>query len=348
VIERYGKPSGPLLSLKKEFIDNNDLFLKKSTEINSVYSTQIKRKQCKNCGKKLSDTVGFVKQRIQYVICGYCGHLNGKNQDTKEFCSALYADDGGESYGKNYASQDKKDYEQRANEIYRPKAEFLLDSLKESGEKVDQITVSDLGAGSGYFVSALIQSGMINAKGFEVSEAQVELGNSMMNNNRLSSHDLDQTLNIASTIESDVVTMIGVLEHLKNPREILRALQKNSNVRYLYISVPLFSPTVFFEMVFPDVMQRQLTAGHTHLYTESSLKWMANEFGMIKKSAWWFGSDIFDLYRDILVELNKKTENTGMVSVWNNMFIPMIDAMQLVIDKKHLSSEVHMLLKFED
>ena len=347
MIERYGKLSAPLLLLKKDFISNNDLILKKSVEINKIYSTQAKRKNCKNCNSVLSDTVGFVKQNIQYIVCDLCGHLNGENQDSDEFCNAIYADDGGKSYAKNYTPKGKGDYEKRVNDIYLPKAEFLLDSLRTFGESIDNIRIVDLGAGSGYFVNSLTQLGVIDSNGFEVSETQVAMGNKMMGEDRLKTHSIDQTAVIANTIKADVVSMIGVLEHLQNSREILKALHDNNSVRYLYISVPLFSPTVFFEMVFPELMQRQLSAGHTHLYTESSLNWMADEFGMKKIAAWWFGSDMIDLYRNVVVQIGKQPETEKMTQVWSDMFSPIIDALQLEMDKKHLSSEVHMLFKFE-
>ena len=347
MINHYGKPSGPLLLLKKDFIDNNDFFLKKGLEINKVYTEQEERKRCKNCDYQLKNAVGFTKQSVQYALCGRCGHLNGLNQDTNKFCNALYTDAGGEDYAKNYTSRDKDSYNERVDNIYIPKVEFLLDSLKEVESTIDNLKIVDFGAGAGYFVSALMRSGVTNPSGFEVSDVQVDLGNMMMEKKLLTSHSIQETIAIASTVKADVVTMIGVLEHLQNPRDILRALCQNQHVKYLYISVPLFSPTVFFEMVFPDVMQRQLSSGHTHLYTESSLNWMSDEFDMEKVAAWWFGTDMVDLYRNIKVRLEKQTETRSMTTIWSEMFLPIIDALQLEMDKKNLSSEVHMLFKFK-
>ena len=45
--------------------------------------------------------------------------------------------------------------------------------------------------------------------------------------------------------------------------------------------------------------------------------------------------------------LEKQPETEKMTQVWSDMFSPIIDALQLEMDKKHLSSEVHMLFKFE-
>ena len=159
---------------------------------------------------------------------------------------------------------------------------------------------------------------------------------------------MHETVDLAASVDSDIVSLIGVLEHLQNPRDILDALKNNKNVRFLYISVPMFSPCVFFEMVFPVVMQRHLSNGHTHLYTEGSLQWMAKEFAMQQVAAWWFGTDMVDLFRCITVHLNKQIETKRMLADWTKMFAPLIDVMQAEMDKKHLSSEVHMLFKFTD
>ena len=51
-----------------------------------------------------------------------------------------------------------------------------------------------------------------------------------------------------------------------------------------------------------------------------------------------------DLHRSITVML-KKTKNQKFISQWDSMFVPLIDKLQLEIDKKHISSEVHILFK---
>lgn len=347
MIERYSKPSGPLLSLKQNFFDENDALLEKGQEINRIYIQQPKRDRCKNCDNRLEDG-NFSKQEITYSFCLKCGHLNGLHQDTVDFCSFVYTNAGGASYSDNYSSKNKIAYLQRVKDIYMPKATFLRDSLSELGESPNFLTYSDFGAGAGYFVSALTNISIRNVAGYEVSDSQVNLGNSMMQQELLNRHSLDETVNLAASVHSDIVSMIGVLEHLQNPREILDALKNNKNVRFLYISVPMFSPCVFFEMVFPVVMQRHLSSGHTHLYTEGSLQWLAKEFDMQQVAAWWFGTDMVDLFRCITVQLNKQVETKKMVADWTKMFAPLIDVMQAEIDKKHLSSEVHMLFKFID
>ena len=141
------------------------------------------------------------------------------------------------------------------------------------------------------------------------------------------------------------MSLIGVLEHLQNPRSAMAHIQKNKNIKYVYLSVPLFSLSVFLEMMSNDVYHRQLHGGHTHLYTEKSLQYLAQEFGFDIMSEWWFGTDIVDLYRHIFINLEKKQSSSKLINSFKEMLLPLIDSMQLELDKKHCSSEVHLLLK---
>jgi hypothetical protein len=346
VILRYGKPSGPLLALKQRFIDENDLLLEEDREINRVYVQQPIRTSCKNCDYSLGDQA-FAKQGVAYALCTRCGHLNGLHQDTGTFCAAVYTDDNGDSYAKNYSAKDKRAYFQRVDDIYVPKVDFLCKSLSQLEETAETLRYADFGAGSGYFVCALRTQGIDRVQGFDVSKTQVDFGNTMMEQDLLRAHSLEETVNLAELVDADVVSMIGVLEHMQQPRKILDALRHNPRVSFLYLSVPTFGLTVFFEMVFPDVMQRQLSQTHTHLYTSQSLDWLAKEFDMRQVAAWWFGTDMMDLFRNVTVELEKKPDTKNMVEPWAKVFTPLMDAMQLEIDKKHLASEVHMLFQFK-
>ena len=347
MFERFGKSSEALMNLKQDFFNNNNKLLKKAQKINSVYISQPRRDRCKNCDYSIKN-ISFSKQKVEYGLCEQCGHLNGLHQDTSKFCESVYTDDGGTDYASNYNSKDIKEYNKRVGDIYVPKAEFLCESLRYSGEVSENLSYADFGAGSGFFVDALLKTGNINVTGYEVSKAQVLLGNKMGEHKNLIVHSIEETVNIAASVNAEVVSMIGVLEHLQNPREVLSSLRNNSNVCYFYLSVPLFSPCVFFEMVFPTIMQRHLTSGHTHLYTESSLKWMAIEYDLEPVSAWWFGTDMVDLYRNIEVRLKQQNETKNMANYWSKMITPLIDSMQSAIDEKHLSSEVHMLYKFKE
>jgi hypothetical protein len=341
---RYGKPSAVLLQHKQAFFKENDAKITEFGRLAHLYTSQPRRVECKNCEARLGETT-FEKFGVEYVFCTRCGHLNGAHEDTNAFCEALYTEDEGRAYGSVYAAIDGAAYRKRVNDIYLPKALFLAEALKEQGEDPAVTRFVDMGAGSGYFVAALLAAGMSQVKGFEVSKSQVDLGNANLGRELLIRHRLSDVMGVASSLEADVVSLIGVLEHLQRPRDVLRGLKDNPTVRYLFLSLPLFSPSVFFEMVFPEVMPRQLVGAHTHLYTETSIDYLCTEFGFARKAEWWFGTDVVDLYRSVSVMLGKRVGSRNMVSVWDRIFRPVMDDVQLAMDRHRLASEVHLLLK---
>jgi hypothetical protein len=345
-VKRYSKPFGKLLDFKREFFDSNDSKLEEFRNIASIYSSQPRRLACKNCGYQLdvSPSGCFVKLRVEYCLCSRCGHCNGAYEDTDAFCRSLYTDDRGESYAKNYAAVDTQQYRNRVSEIYLPKANFLRDALAEIGER--PVRLADFGAGAGYFVSAAMECGFSDVTGYEPSETLVNLGNAMMGSNRLIGHDLSDVVTLIERSDATVASFIGVLEHLQKPRDILKALSDNDHIKYVFFSVPLFSPTVVLESIFQEVMPRHLTGRHTHLYTENSIQYFCDEFRFNRKSEWWFGLDICDLYRSVLISLQKaNTTNAALQTYWTESFMPLIDELQNVLDKRQACSEVHMLLE---
>ena len=140
--------------------------------------------------------------------------------------------------------------------------------------------------------------------------------------------------------------MIGVLEHLQDPISILKTIKENKFIKYIYLSVPIFGPSVFFEILSPNTFHRQLSRDHTHLYTNESLEWLCKNTGFDRVSEWWFGQDMMDLYRHILVHAKKNNELSVKASdLFKSMLSPIIDSLQLTIDKQKLSNEIHLLLK---
>lgn len=339
---RYGKKN--ILDLKSGFFESNDALREGLLQINAVYAEQPARTNCKLCSEALPAEGGFRKLGVAYVVCPCCGHLNGRHEDTDAFCAAVYSDAGGAAYGKNYTNADAESYRNRTGEIYVPKARFLLDALSKHPSFAD-LRFADLGAGSGYFVSALQKCGVANVTGYEVAESQVSFARQMNPQINMVAHSLDEICGLVAGLKAEVVSMIGVLEHLREPRTVLAALQGNPEVQYLYISVPLFSPCVIFEALFPEVMPRQLAGGHTHLFTEASLAHMAGEFGLESVAEWWFGTDMMDLFRSLVVQAGKTEDLEYLKDFAAGALYDSLDELQLVLDRKHLSSEVHILYK---
>lgn len=81
-----------------------------------------------------------------------------------------------------------------------------------------------------------------------MSSNQLKLVNSMLEANSIIEVGIIDLVDMISNTKSKLVSMIGVLEHLTNPREILKAISEIPHIKYYYISVPLFSFSVFFEI----------------------------------------------------------------------------------------------------
>ena len=341
---RYGKPSGALLEHKTAFFEQNDDLLAENERIAEIYARQPRREACKNCLHPLGQK-DFTKLGIDCMICSRCGHLNGAHEDTEEFCAAIYTEGDGAAYAKNYSESDQEAFGKRVKDIYLPKAEFLSDALRELSIPPDETPITDIGAGSGYFVAAAREAGFASVHGFEVSRTQVDLANKNLGEGSVTLHSLDEIEEIVDGLETPVVSLIGVLEHLRDPRALLKAVKRNSKVEYLYLSLPLFSMTVMIELLFPKIMQRHLAGGHTHLYTESSIDWICGEFGYERVSEWWFGLDLVDLHRTFAVSLQQVDASGRATDIWSDKFLAALDAMQLALDEKRMSSEVHILLR---
>lgn len=345
MFKQYGKSSASLFRQKQSFFNENDKHVKEQREISDIYVQQPARVRCKNCDGHLKAAHDFIKNGIGYKICGTCTHLNGAYEDTDEFCNVVYTGDEGKDYAQNYEVGDIAKFNYRLTSIYIPKAEFLYTSLINDSAEPHKMKYLDFGSGSGYFVGALKKIGLNHINGTEVSKYQVDFGNKMIGLELLSVHGMSETNSLLQEADAEVVSLIGVLEHLQDPRSALAHIQKNNHVKYLYLSVPLFSLSVFLEMLSPDVYHRQLHGGHTHLYTEGSLQYLAEDFGFEIISEWWFGTDMVDLYRNIFVHMEKNQCSSELINSFQEMMLPAVDAMQLELDKKHSSSEVHLLLK---
>ena len=345
-MQQFGKAILPLLRHKMSYFEENDAILENSRRIGRIYREQPLRELCKNCDERKSpQCLEFKKQEIDYWFCERCGHVNGAHDDSDTFCKQVYTGEGSENYAKNYATQSKEEYNRRLDDIYLPKAKFLLNALQKEGRDGMQETYVDFGAGSGYFAGALAKLGVLSVSGYEPSPHQVEFGNRMLSTPVLKCTPLEEFDTLAATTKSTVVSMIGVMEHLQRPRKMFESLAENPSVDYVFILIPFMSPAVFFELMFLEVVQRVLAGRHTHIYTRESFQWLCNEFGFEECAAWWFGTDMADMYRDVFVTLKKQGQDERLIERWKEMFLSMIDDMQLIVDKHKICSEGHILLK---
>ena len=329
-IIKYSKKISDVSEIKKDFFSVNKDYLKKAIKENELYISQIKRKNCKNCNFKINKVI-FESHKVKYTICSRCSHLNGIYEDTNDFINKIYLTE----EGSNYVFPYKKDFNLRVKKIYTPKIDFLKDTLKK------KFSLIEIGCGAGHFIKAC-ENKKIKAKGFDVNKDLIDIGKKHLKKNKVELIDQKKIFDVIKDSKEDVVTMISTLEHLQHPNLILKYI-KNSNIKYLYIVVPLFSFSSLVENVFRNVYPRQLSGSHTHLYTKESIDYMVKKNNFKILGEWWFGTDISDLFRSML--LNSKYNDKKYLDHYKFFFGDHVDELQNVLDKKKLSCEVHMVLK---
>ena len=329
---KYSKSLNDIFRLKNDFFKNDKFLLKQADDWNKFYSIQTRRKKCKNCKKKIDKSL-FKSHFASYSICKKCGHLNGMNEDTDKFNQFIYKDNGGEKFSKFYT----KNYNKRVKNISTPKLDFLLDVIKKKPNKL-----IDLGCGAGHFVKAC-EKRSIDAVGYDVNKTMVNLGNKLIKKNKIYNFDIDDIYSKVLNSKEDVISIIGVIEHLKYPEKIFENFKKSKS-KYLYIAVPLLSLSVFLEHAFQNVFPRVLGGVHNHLYTEKSLKYIITKNKLKIVGEWWFGTDIMDLVRFIRVKSNPKNKRE-FDKYFNNFILSIMDDLQKVLDQKKICGDVHMVIK---
>ena len=337
---KYGKSVGDILAIKSDFFEHNEEMLEMSHRQADALLAQNKRMECKICHEPIKGDILYTSQRMSYYLCPKCGHVNSAYEDTDDFAKRVYLED---TYENNYSEADKKKYAHRLDTIYIPKAEFLIKSLEEDGLPKKDIKLLDDGAGSGYFVGAMRKLD-VEASGIEISSAQVGFANAMNGEEVLRQADSDKIAGILKTTDANVLSFIGVFEHIINLDEVLMSIRENKNIKYVYLSVPMFSMSCVFEASHQKCYNRHAGGTHTHLFSDSSLSFMADKMGFEELASWKFGSDMMDLYRMICVSL-EQNGNSALKDYFAPKFLKMIDDLQLTVDKNEFASEIHLILK---
>lgn len=260
-MKKFGKSYENIAQFKNSFVSDNVKHLGENTKIGEIYKQQPKREKCKICKRKITNSKVFVSHGIQYSICELCGHINGAYQETDDFTHKIYENI---NYGENYYVESLEIFKKRMEEIYLPKVQFMEEIFEEENIEYKDLQYLDVGAGSGYFVGALCNKGL-NALGIEISSIQVEYGNKMLGSNYLKKIDENLIAKYILEAKEQVISFIGVLEHVVDLDGILEALSKNENIKYIYFSVPMFSYSVMWEATHPNVFNR-LLGGGTYSY----------------------------------------------------------------------------------
>jgi SAM-dependent methyltransferase len=336
---KYSKSSSFYLNGKKSYFIENDKLLSDALKRNKLYTKQPERMLCKICRVHLDKKVDFNSHGVDYIFCDNCSHLNGKFEDTPDFAEKIYIKNDGDEYSLNYFDIN---WNQRVFEIYAPKVEFLIDSIGNN-----DFEILDIGCGSGYFVCAALEKNL-SATGLDVSKKMIDFGNEIMskkfNSKPLTLVDELGFFDAIKNSNADVISAIGVIEHLREPQKFFDAFKK-SKAQFIYYSVPMFSFSTVLENIFKKVYPRQLSGGHTHLFTETSILEMHKIMEVESIAEWRFGTDAMDLYRHVKTMLLKNNASQILIDLIDTGLGENLDQIQATFDKNHFCSEIHSLVR---
>ena len=342
-VSRYGKSFQKLFAHKQQMFENNDNMLIEAERLMAFYQLQPNRVICKICDTSIDGLGAKIyhgKLKIEYTQCTYCGHFNGLHQDANQYMNTLYREAGGEAYGQNYKPLAQSDFDSRVNDIYLPKAQYLFDIapiIKDPG------VFLDIGCGTGHFASALLSMGLKSVTGVDVSSTQISIARKLVAGADFGVVEPDAIGDFVDSIRPRFVSLVGVLEHLQDPVKMLTRIKNCKSVEVVFLSVPMYSLTVLIEAAFVNVFPRQLSGGHTHLFTQQSLDYVSREILDFNIAGdWWFGTDAIDLYRALLVNLGQSQPFAQLEL--KRLMGSVLDELQLVFDKAKLCSEVHRVL----
>jgi hypothetical protein len=327
---RLGKPLD-ILALKLNTIEEfQSHVLRAKSEAVDWYGRAdlVTVSQCPICGSARIDPAPSLEvYSVEFRRCLDCDHFMVSRRPSAEFIEEFYTADS--TYATVY--RDKRTSETRVQQVSAPKAKWVVEQFSALyGRKPRSLL--DVGAGGGHFVRACRGLG-IKARGIEINQLASEFCRTQFGF-ELEKADFIKDWRAFAPV--DVITFWGVIEHVVEPLEFLKAAQSAvaQEEALVVAEVPrwdCFSTAV--QTSFPDSVFRHLNpVGHIHVFSDTSLAAAFESCGLGPVAAWYFGLDAFELTSQIAYHLGKLEvlETLGR-------HLPILQSM---IDRGRLSDEM--------
>lgn len=335
MIERYGKEID-LSKLKGNILRDLPEHVAKVKEMAQKLSDQYQlesQPNCYVCDKADRSIIAEILE-FTYVQCKNCKHIYTTHRYSNEAIIDFYRKN--EYYSQTtYANEETCFY--RRDNVAKPKVEFIEEFVDGKG------TWIDVGAGIGDLVSVLKEKGW-NAIGLEISDSSVAFSRKIFDIELLN-QTFEEFIGNNSEMKGgvEVISFIGVLEHVTNPMELLNLahdfLSEDGIVVYQGPNGTSLSSQI--QTVFPENVFRHMSPlEHIQLFTKESMHKMAELSGFEPVGMWFHGMDIYELLNN-LVLLNQDVADSGFYqSIIANM-----NELQFVLDRKELSDRLIMVAK---
>jgi hypothetical protein len=294
------------------------------------------RKNCIICAKHLNGEF-FLHRKIKFIMCNNCGHIQTHIIPPSKYSETDFSD--------VYPKLSLKEYNDRRKRIYLPKLKWIINSLKKLGYAEDQLhgmRWAEMGAGAGYFISSLLDSGYNNVIGFDADKELVKYANSV-NRGKKIIHYRGELSNALDQFPADIYVSFFVLEHIKNTYQFISRLKKTSKNKIFIFSVPVFGLTHLLENIFENNSPRSLDGiQHAQIYTDQSIQYSMEKAGFEIVSQWIFGQDANDFTRYLICNLHEKFSKKALEKIHAD-YRRLENSFQNCLDKLKLSDQRHVL-----
>jgi 2-polyprenyl-3-methyl-5-hydroxy-6-metoxy-1,4-benzoquinol methylase len=224
-----------------------------------------------------------------YVRCLNCSHIYCQTPAAARFLEGLYSGRAKERCIQNLVYLDESIFNQRIGQIARPKVEFINNILAGRGLWVD------VGCGAGEILIAAKETGW-RVKGIETDKNEAAFARSRglkVIGSALTVKTVERYLKGAN-----LVSLINILEHLKQPCLLLVAIARSiPRDSHIVMEVPRHpSISSFCAQAFPDLAARHLyPPNHLHVFSERSAALLLERAGLKLIAIWNFGQDFYAL-----------------------------------------------------
>lgn len=271
-----------------------------------------------------------------YHECSNCGHIYMQRQPTADSLIKFYSGKGEDTtiQGETYIGEQR--FRERIKQIVLPKVSFCLEYIDPIGKWMD------CGCGTGELLSALT-SFDIECFGIEMDVDEINFAYEQ----GLTVYQGDvHSVNKELFDNVQVISMINILEHLKNPSCLLKTLSSYIDVgSYFVIEVPRHpSLSSYNSLVFPELTYRHLYApDHLHIFTECSMLKMLENSGLEIVAVWEFGQDFKDFVS--ISAIKNDLAGNEFVDEIMNLWDSLASTIQQSIDDKGFSDTMFIIAR---
>ena len=223
----------------------------------------------------------------------------------------------------------------RVNNIAVPKVEYVEECIGKKGAWLD------IGCGTGEIIAAAHRRGW-RVHGIETNERAAEMGRNRfgvpISTEFVTEHEVRSLVG-----NFDVVSMFGVLEHIKQPRPVIEAISTHLDPNaVLVIEVPHYpSVSALSQITFPQLVDRILAPPmHLMIFSLHALAKLLHQYGLTVKHVWFYGQDFYELVTT-LMEVCQTENNKGLF----DLLLKLTSDFQDVIDRHKLSDEMLIIAR---